>query len=232
MRSSGACLILFLAATLPATPSVGADVTVMTEDYPPFNFEANGKIVGSATERVVALFQQAGVSYTLNLQPWQRAYNTALTQPGACVYSTARTEERERAFKWVGPLVVSRWTFFARADSTIAATQLEDVRNFRIGSYQGDAIASFLAKKAFAMDTALNDELNLRKLEAGRIDLWATGHETGLFLANRANIAVKPVLDFNQLELDLACNLAMPDAMIAKLNRALAELGPAGAPKP
>jgi uncharacterized coiled-coil protein SlyX len=40
------------------------------------------------------------------------------------------------------------------------------------------------------------------------------------------------VLDFNQLELDLECNLAMRDAMIAKLNRALAELGPAGAPKP
>jgi len=198
-------------------------LTLTTEDAPPFNYtNDDGKtILGSATEAIHELFKRAKIDYTLTLYPWVRAIEMARTGKDTCVYSTTRTEEREKNFLWVGPVAPNDWMFFAKADSSITLSSVEDARKFKIGGYRGDAVTLFLERQKFTIDEAANDEQNAKKLEAGRIELWATGSQAGPFVANKMKVKIKPVLNIKKTELYLACNLSVAPETIAKLNATL-----------
>jgi polar amino acid transport system substrate-binding protein len=198
-------------------------INLNTEEYPPLNFSLDGGqyISGSSTDLMREVMKRSGLPGKFALYPWQRAYNMALKDKDSCVFSTTRTEAREKLFKWVGPLSSSSWVLFARAGSAIRAKTLDDVRPYSIGSYLGDAKAVFLKENNFTVDEASNEEQNIRKLQAGRIELWATASDSGPWLAKKLNIEIRPVLTFNEVYLYAACNLAVPDADIAKMNDAI-----------
>ncbi|MDP3847168.1 MAG: ABC transporter substrate-binding protein [Pseudomonas sp.] len=201
-----------------------ADSLILTtEDAPPFNYSTDsGKtIVGSATEVVRELFKRAEIDYTLKMYPWVRAIEMAHYDKNTCVYSTTRTEEREKSFLWVGPVAPNDWVLFAKADSTITLDSLEAARAFKIGGYRGDAITLYLQGQKFAIDEAGNDEQSVQKLNAGRIDLWATGISAGPFVSAKMKVKVKPLLSFKKTELYLACNTSVAAATIDKLNATL-----------
>ena len=212
------CIGLLLASNAWA-----GGLTLTTEDAPPFNYtNDDGKtILGSATEAIHELFKRANIDYTLTLYPWVRAIEMARTERDTCVYSTTRTEEREKHFLWVGPVAPNDWMFFAKADSNISLASVEDARKFKIGGYRGDAVTLFLEGQKFPIDEATNDEQNAKKLEAGRIELWATGSQAGPFVANKMKVKIKPVLNIKRTELYLACNLSVAPETIAKLNATL-----------
>jgi polar amino acid transport system substrate-binding protein len=69
--------------------------------------------------------------------------------------------------------------------------------------------------------------INPPKLMMKRIDLWAAGLRRGSAVLEQNGWSGKivPVLTFNRVKLYLACNLAVPDATIDKLNGALEAMG-------
>ena len=197
---------------------------VLTEDYPPFNMMAEGnKISGLSTEIVEELFKRAGVQYSLKSLPWKRAYEQTLNSPNTALYSTTRTPEREALFKWVGPLVSNNWVFFAKSDSTLKVTSLDDAKQYSVGGYYGDAVAEYLAAQGFAkLQLAPNDRSNAKKLDAGRIQLWATGEYLGPYLAALEKAAPpKVIYTFRETQMSLAFNKNAPDELIKKLNDTL-----------
>jgi len=101
-----------------------------TEEAPPFNYTSeDGKsITGSATEIVREAFRRAGLAYRIEIYPWARAYHLAQTEADTCVFSTTRTEEREKLFRWVGPVATSEWVMIARADDEIRLKTLDATR--------------------------------------------------------------------------------------------------------
>jgi polar amino acid transport system substrate-binding protein len=92
---------LLLASIVPA----GATERIVTELLPPFSFADGSKVAGLSTQIVEAAFERAGVPFQVEILPWQRAYETARTQPGTFIYSLTRTTEREGSFQWVGRIV-------------------------------------------------------------------------------------------------------------------------------
>lgn len=215
--------MLLCAGLLWTTCGWAGGLVLTTEDAPPFNYAAeDGKtIVGSATEAIQEMFKRTGMEYTIALFPWMRAITKARTDIDTCVYSTTRTEEREKDFLWVGPVASSNWVFFAKADSNIKLESFDDARKYKVGGYRGDALALYLKGLKFTVDESYYDDQNLKKLEGGRIDLWATDSQNGPYFAHKKNIKIKPLLEFKQTELYLACNLSVPHDTIAKLNAAL-----------
>ncbi|PXX43628.1 substrate-binding periplasmic protein [Aquitalea magnusonii] len=217
---------LYLASLLLLCSQLGqaaAALKLLTEDYPPFNMVGQGgHISGLSTEIVQELFHRAGVSYGISLLPWIRAFNLTVLEANTCLYSTTRTDSREHQFKWIGPLVENPWVLYARADNRHAILALEDARPFKIGGYAGDATSQYLIDRGFDVDLANTDQLNVKKLLAGRIDFWATGKYLGASLLVRENAShVRPVLTFNTTLLYLACNPAMPDSQVQQLNELL-----------
>lgn len=206
---------------------------LLTENFPPYNMAKNGKnfaqnenIEGIAADILRETFTRAGVGYSMTLRfPWERVYHLALDNPGYGVFVTARIPEREALFKWVGPLGPDDWVLLARADSTLTLNSLEEARHYTIGAYKSDAIALTLEKKGVKPVIVLRDQDNAKKLQAGEIDLWATGDPAGHFLARQVGISgFKTVLRFNQAELYLALNKGVPDDVVARLQSALDQL--------
>lgn len=224
---------MWLASTAFAADTSNPSIVLLTENFPPYNMAKNGKnfaqndnIEGIAVDILRETFKRADISYSMTLRfPWERIYHLALENPGYGVFVTARVPEREKLFKWVGPIGPDDWVLLARGDSPITLTSLEQARQYRVGAYKGDAIALSLEKQGLAPVIVLRDQDNARKLQAGQIDLWATGAPAGQFLARRVGISgFKTVLRFHQAELYLALNKDVPDELVSKLQKALDQL--------
>ncbi len=217
-------LALALAALCQVALAEATNLILTTEDYPPFNIKGDGDrpISGISTDILRELMKRAGIEVDITMYPWQRALSIAASDSDACVYSTVRTAKREATYKWVGPLTSDDWALFAPSDSPITLKTLEDARNYKLGGYQGDAAGDFLVTHKFSVDLAESDKLNPQKLIAGRIDLWIAGMRTGPFVARREGVSnIKPVLTFGEAkdyQMYLACNRALPDTLIERLN--------------
>jgi polar amino acid transport system substrate-binding protein len=194
-----------------------------TENYPPFNLgNSDGEIIGISSEIVKVLFKRADVKYEMELLPWQRAYRLALEEADHAVFSTTQTTQRQPLFKWVGPIVDNNWVFLKRANSNIILKELDDAKKYRVGGYRGDAVALYLESKGFRIDYVPKDYLNSRKLDRGRIDLWATGQLLGPYYAKENGVEnLEEALIFNQTIMSIAFNINTDDAIISKLNAEL-----------
>lgn len=218
LQSTIAALLLFACTGTQA-------LELVTEADPPLNMLRNGKVVGSATDKLREAFRRAGVFQHIELMPWARAYESALTQPGYCVFSAARTAGREALFKWVGPIAAVDWVLYARAD-TAPPARLQDVRTKSIGGYLQDVISVWLTDHGYRVETAIRDADNPKKLLGGRIDYWASTRPRATALLAGQHLAgrIVPVLSFGHTELYLACHRDTANSIVRRLNRALSRM--------
>ena len=193
-----------------------------TELAPPYSVREGERVIGIGADTVREIMGRANIEHTIELLPWKRAYTAALERSDACVFSTTRTPEREPLFKWIGPIGEADWVLMGRAGRKLHLNSLEEARNYRIGTYNGDARDQYLRERGFKVDPAPNDLLNLRKLMADRIDLWAASFRRGGGVLARMGYADKvvPVFVFNRIRVYLACNRGVPDAMTARMETA------------
>ncbi|WP_347928642.1 ABC transporter substrate-binding protein [Pseudomonas helvetica] len=224
---------LLLAGAARAAEKTGPDLVLLTENFPPYNMAKNGKnfaqednIDGIAVDIVREMFKRAEITYSLTLRfPWERIYKLALEKPGYGVFVMARLPDREKLFKWVGPIGPDDWIMLAKADSKITLESLAQARKYKIGAYKGDAIAETLAKQGLKPIVVLRDQDNAKKLVNGQIDLWATGDPAGRYLARQDGVTgLKTVLRFNSAQLYLALNKDVSDEIVARLQAALDQL--------
>lgn len=218
-----AALALLVSGPACAAPSTARPrLTITTELSAPSSMLDRGRVVGIVTDKVREAMERVGVDYTIEMLPWKRAYDTALKRPDGCVYSTTRTPEREPLFKWVGPTDIAQWVLIGRADRKLRIDNLEDARGLLIGTYNGDARDAWLRSRGFTLDSTSNELSNPHKLLLGRIDLWAASLRSGSTALTRYGDGkqIVPLLVFNEIGVYLACNRAVPNDLIARLNAA------------
>jgi polar amino acid transport system substrate-binding protein len=164
-------LLIFL---LPATGGRAQELTVVSEDNPPFNFHQDGVFTGSSTEVVREIMRRLNVTTGIQVMTWARAYQLAQTRPNVILFSTARTRERENLFHWVGPIYRVRFGFYARRGSGVVLTSLDDAKKVNaIATYKDDVREQLLKTMGFTnLDSSKSPASNLKKLLAGRVDLW------------------------------------------------------------
>jgi polar amino acid transport system substrate-binding protein len=212
----GACLI---------TPASALEIN--TEENIPFTYlDSQQRITGISTDIVLEMGRRANIPMTLQMIPWARAFQSALSLPNNCVYSAVRLPERETLFKWVGPISFNKWAFFAKSDFNKTMMKLDDARPYRIGSVLKDSKQAYLKSQGFTnFEPAVDDKLNLSKLIANRIDLWIAGLYKGKELIEQAGVKnVKPIFIVREVEYYLACHPSTPDSIINTLNQTLITL--------
>ncbi|MGI0118627.1 substrate-binding periplasmic protein [Zooshikella sp. RANM57] len=205
-------------------------IQLVTEPFPPLNmtvtystFGKNEKVTGFATEIVREMFNRANVDMELTLYSnWDRGYKKAVKKTNYGIYSAFRTPDREKDFKWVGPLFKEEWILLAPKDSGIKVANLQDMKKYRIGSYENDAISAFLENKGVNVEKAQNDVVNATKIKLNKIDAWATSSLSGPFIAKRHKLDdLVVVYTFNSSGLWLAMNKFTDDETINQLNASL-----------
>ena len=232
MRSA---LRAFLLTVLLCGAARGEEITLVTEGFPPYNFEEpGGRVTGFSTELVRNICKQTRDCGNINLLSWNRAYAMAQTQANHALFSVYRRPERENSFKWVGPLTKAKVVFFARQDSPLKIDSLDDARKVKtIGVQRNSVHHLYLQSQGFHnLDvTASTDKdignTNLHMLLAGRFDLWMATETSTYDKAKRMGIdplAIRPVFTLFTEDLYIAFNPATPDAVIVRWQTALDEI--------
>src|SRR5579862_558263 len=139
------CLLTLLSG-LAASPAQA--LQMLTEEYPPYNYTENKTLVGLSTEIVVEMGRRANVPMTFAVMAWPDAYEQTQKKVETCIFSTARLENRELIFKWVGPIATNSWGLFAKSGFKEPIKKLADARPFRIGGVTNDAKVMWLRDKA------------------------------------------------------------------------------------
>jgi polar amino acid transport system substrate-binding protein len=171
-------LIVLAAFSGPAMAELAAtDLRYFTEEYPPYNFQEEGEMQGISVDLLRLIWEEMAVAeQPIRVVPWARGYRNVQERPGTVLFAMGRTEEREEMFQWVCPITVNRQVLIARADRDIRIDSLEDAKKYRIGTILEDVADNLLNEAGFEnLQQVNNFDLNVRKLDAGRIDLMAYG---------------------------------------------------------
>jgi len=206
--------------------NVKKSITLTTEDMPPYSTRISGKDNGKPTDHLTGisidivneLFARANIEHQILIYPWQRSFNIAKNTPNHAVFSATRNQQREKSFKWVGPIANNDWVVFSKKTASFDIQTINDISQYTVGGYQGDALSLYLEKQGINVDKAPADKLNLQKLKYGRIDLWIAGNLVGAYRADKAGIEIKQVFTFKDSDLWIAFNINTDDEIINKLN--------------
>ncbi len=222
-------LIMLLLCVFAAAPAQA--LQIVTEENPPFNYTENNKLTGLSTDVIMEMGRRANVPMTFAVMPWPQGYEQTQRKPETCIYSTVRLENRERIFKWVGPLATNAWGLFAKGGFNDPVKTLADARPYRIGGVTNDAKVAWLRDHAVTNIVAVREDkqippmLTLDRKQFNGVDLWVTGIRAEKIVAANAGVKdIKLVLKFNEVSYWLACHPGIPDGTVKGLVDALAAM--------
>jgi polar amino acid transport system substrate-binding protein len=217
---------------LSALSAWGQTLTVVTEEYPPYNFQdsQSKKISGMATEVVEEILKRTHISYKLGIYPWARAYQMAQDAPNVLIYSIGRNAQRETLFKWVDVIApYDVYLYRLKSRPEVKVQSMEEVRSYKIGAVRDDVRAQYLEKAKVPMDLVVEDSANAKKLASRRIDMFPIDELAMVALYKRegmdpADVVKAFKLDALSTGLYMAFSKQTSDDMVNKCRAALAEI--------
>lgn len=215
---------------LMSLPAVAMDIDMQVIIYPPLAYEVDGELRGIAPEVVRAIQAEVGDTNPIKAAPWLRAYNEAQTERRQALFAIVRIPEREKLFKWVGPVFGEGDYFFKRDGSDLKIESLEDARRVKgIAVRKGGYTHQTLEAAGFMnLDISPTYDSSYKKLAEGRVDLVLMGERTYYYMTKNAgvdpNLFVRTDYKFNQSSAWLAFSRDVPDEFIARWQAALDKL--------
>lgn len=229
--------LLVLSAT-QATAAEGERFYIFTENYPPYNSATTGEgfahqaedITGICTDMVKAMMSRLDYDFVMKMRDWSLAYDWVQGRENHGLFCTARTDQRENQFQWVGPLASIEWTLFAAPDSDITLDSLEEARQYTIAGYKGDVMSDYLIGEGFDVIVNVTGEQNPKRLILGQADLWVTDGSVGPLVAEEVHgiIGLKPVLVFRETPMYLAVSNETDRAVVDDFQQAIDQAREAG----
>ena len=156
------------------------ELVIMTEQFPPFNYQKGEVIDGIATKIVRKLLEEAQLKYKIEIVPWRRAYDTALHRPNTLIYTMAKTEERMNKFHWICKISNRKlFMFRLRSRQDLANMTIAEAKErAKIAVIQGDASTESVIALGFSKNnlTMIRDttsgNLTVRHVMGGRSDFF------------------------------------------------------------
>ena len=170
-----------LSSLLVISLSTGATETIRLAvgEWAPYTSQsdAQGKLLEEVTSQALGL---EGISVEYVYYPWKRSYLLAASGEFDGTLPWNKSAERSQLFFFPrASLIKDENVFFHLKTTRFDWTQLEDLRNFRVGvtiGYQEEASYKAAGIKAEAVSS---EELNFRKMRLGRIDVYQTSRHVG-----------------------------------------------------
>jgi polar amino acid transport system substrate-binding protein len=146
---------------------------LMTEEYPPITYMKEGKVAGFVTDMVREISSRLNIPDHIRLTSWKNAYNMTRLYPNVILFSTERTPEREKLFRWVGPVGKNNVIFYAKKGSGIVINSLEDAKRIEAIATTTDWFTEqYLKEQGFSnLISSGSAEENVRQLMSGEAKL-------------------------------------------------------------
>lgn len=206
------------------------DLTYITEQFPPYNYQEDGKLQGISIDLLDKMWGRMSVNLNrsiIKLLPWTEGYQRTLDEKNTVLFSTARLQQREQLFKWAGPIGPIRNVLLAKKDKNLNIYTAEDLKKYKIGAINEDSAVQMLLDKGVKKeDLVLEPTSNpiIEMLQNGSIDAWAYGDTAGIWLiqksgANISGYGVAYVL--GQTDYYYAFNKETPDSIVQSFQQAI-----------
>lgn len=189
---------IFLAGASLLIPSLTAaeeldQLDFITESYPPYNFESDGKVTGIAVDLLLAATENQSSlnAKKISVFPWPRAYKMATLGPRVVLFSTTRTDERENRFNWVGPIMATRIVLLAKKSDFIVINSPNDINKYVVGAIPndvGDQLVKETGVKSSAITHIATAGSLAKMLSVGRIKLWAYEENVARWVIKQAGL--------------------------------------------
>lgn len=207
---------------------------IMTEDWPPYNYQINDQIKGISVAITRAVQQKINNHDPIVLYSWNRAYYSILHKKHHILFSMVRLKEREKNFKWVGPISRSIGSFFEHKDRPTGIKNLEDAKKVKIieAGAPSNAVYIYLTSLGFGNLAGSYDTDNVASLVHQRVSLAALNPFTVAWDLKRNGYPMNTLKDtqivFYDKPLFLAFSAETDDIIIHQWQQALDELRASG----
>lgn len=172
------CLWLLCAFAPQASADEAKPLTVVTFDYPPYEYFVEGEVKGFAAKLVQAVFARMNQPVVVENYPWGRGLLMIRKGQADALFTAFKTPEREQFADYSQEVLFQqRVVLMVRKDADITFDgQLASLKDQRIGvarriSY-GSRFDQAVRDKLFNfIDEADSGEANIEKLLAKRVDI-------------------------------------------------------------
>ncbi len=178
-------------------------ITLTTLDWEPYIGQSMpGQ--GYIAEVVKEAFTRVGYKVNIKFLPWARAVNEAETGSADGLFPEYMGDERKALFLYSEAMPGGPLGFYKKKSSAISYKTLNDLKPYKIGVVR-DYIntAEFDAAKYLKKDEADSDEINIKKLINGRVDLVVIDRLVGDYLITQKFPENKAQLEFVNPPLEL-----------------------------
>jgi len=208
------------------------NLKLITEINPPFSYlDRSGEIKGSGVELVKILAEKIGKPYSLELLSWSSGYGRTLSTPNTALFLTARTEEREYLFRWVGPVDRMDYAFYCKSSNRISARSLDDIKKLGLIAVPRDT-----ARHQMLLDAKITNILVLpsdkecvQAVLSGDAEIWLGS--CNMYSLNRDSLgegleSIHRIYPWKHVPLYIAFNIDTSDDLINAWQNALDTLDP------
>jgi ABC-type amino acid transport substrate-binding protein len=150
----------------------------------PFCGAVDGKPAGMAVDILNAATREGGPVFTFDFAtPWPRAQVRIHEQTTLAIIPFTRTAEREPNHKWIVELFPSSFHLVTVGRSS-PLKSVEEAKDLEVGVLAGSAVISTMTNLGFTKIQAVaNDDINVRKIGAGRLGAWVVSQYVGKYLS-------------------------------------------------
>ena len=228
---------ILLSASMSSRAAWAAETLhFVSTEYPPYTSGTMAK-GGVITEIATEAFKRAGYTIHVDVLPWSRAlaYGKAGSDAEGKtidgIVGVWRNPAREQWFVFSDPLPSNQIGFYKRADSTITFKSLADLKSYRIGIVLDYANPKVFDDAKLNTDAVSNDEINIRKLVHGRVDLILVDKGVAQYILETRLPQYKgqvgwldPPIDTLPLYIAFSKKAGVNDKTLSALNHALKEM--------
>ncbi len=207
-------------------------ITVVFEEWPPYEFSTDGKMSGTDFEIVTEAFKRLGLTPKFASLPWVRAVKEVTDGTSAAIFSISKNPDRLKVMDFPAvPINAERKVFFTLKDSKLTITKYADLKGLNVGVVRGNSISpDFDAQTGFNKIEVDNQEALIKMLIGKRFDAAITSDLVGFDIARKLavvdKLSVHPFIAMEAL-LYIAfskANKDIPPGLAEKMSKVLSQM--------
>jgi polar amino acid transport system substrate-binding protein len=124
------------------------DYNILIDNFPPYNYKDGNDYKGIAVELLGEILKDLNARQDITKiksLPWAEAYNEIKHKENTMLFSMLRSKEREKMFKWAGPIAPVEIVLISLANRKIEIDTPRKVRKYKIAAI-GDDIGEMQLK--------------------------------------------------------------------------------------
>lgn len=230
-------LLKFVTVLLCSTGGViqaHSALTIITEDWAPYNYQKGNQISGFSTEIVNAIINELDEQHSIEIYPGARGHMMLDKGPGVMYFSLFRTPEREHKYKWIGPISEEAIYFYKRQSDNNKYQHIDDIKNATVVVPHKGMITSQVEALGISDLMKISDrDRQFKIILAGRADLSANASPLGIaYYLKSLNFPVDALTQTEvkllEFPLYIACSKDIPDEVINRWQNALNKIKASG----